>query len=164
MPAPNSSITEDEIQAIISLEKFLLGDLLWKETPSGSAFSQASFNIFNLKEETIPGLTVELSYREGVIKSECKYMFTLFALRPPKKTRIYQLEVVPLNKISHKENGEKWYGPHQHFGEKAVEIPEAKYLKCGDHESWFKVFLRIANISHSGKYLPPGSKQGELPW
>ena len=163
MSAPQGTITQEEVAAIIGREKFLFGDVNWREMPANSVILHASFIVLDAEQKTIPSLTVELIYCEGRIKSECKYLFTLFALRPP-RARVYQIEVVPPDKCSHRANGDNWYGPHQHFGEKAVKIEESKDLGCGDHEAWFKVFLRIAKISFSGRYLPPGSPQGDLKW
>ena len=139
----------------------MAGDLEWKGAPSGTAFFEAKANLLDENGATIPGLTVSLQYRRGMLIDECKFKFTIFLFRG-RPHRLYQIEVVPPNQPSHTEDGKKWYGSHQHFGPKAAKIEEAEKLGCAHHEDWFRVFLRRANVGFSGKYLPPGSPQQEL--
>jgi len=153
-------LTDEEIQAVLAKPKFLANDLEWKSAPTNTAFFQATSPLADDNGVTIPGLSVDLQYRRGMLMDECKYKFTIFLFRG-RRHRLYQIEVVPPDQPSHTENGKKWYGPHQHFGDRAEKIDEK--LGCNDHEEWFKVFLKRANIGPAKYMPPPPLQQGELP-
>ena len=134
-------LTDDEINGILRQPKFLYGDLQWAERPNNSAFLSAVGNLLDENGATIPALTVSFFYRRGRIVDDCKYTFTVFLLRANKRLRVYQLEVVSRDKVSHVEEGCKWFGPHQHFGEKAIPLDSNIKLCCPDFESWFEIFF-----------------------
>lgn len=150
-----SPIPEVEINLIMARTKIWASDLEWSERPNNSRLLQSVATLLDDDGATIPGVTVELRYRHGTVADECKYLFTLFLFRGNRE-RIYQLEVVPPHQRSHRhEGGEWWYGPHQHFGHRAEKLPDEVTVGCDDHENCFRVFLRLANIQFSGRYLPP---------
>lgn len=160
-PAP-TALPHAEALAIIGLPKAIVGDVVWQETPPGSEFFIASFPIVDPETQaTIPGLSVELVYRRGVVQGECKSLFTVFSFKPP-KLRAYQLEVVPNAKISHREAGVVFKGPHRHIGDKAdqAHLPS---LPCDDHRQWFEFFLKDAQIKHIGNWKPPQPPVSQLP-
>lgn len=154
-------LTEEEIAAILAQPKFIAADLDWNERPNNSNFLAATANILDENGATIPGLTMELAYRRGRIAEDCKYDFSIFSLRGNRKRRVYQINVVAPDRWAHIDGDGTWFGPHQHFGERAARIEPDPGLGCTDHEKWFRLFLKQANIQFSGKYLP-AEIQGRL--
>lgn len=151
-PAPDAIPNQDAL-AIIGLPKTIVGDVTWLQTPPEGETFIAFFNLYDESGATIPTLSVELMYRRGTIKGECKSTFTIFKFAPP-KTRAYQLEVIPEDKIGHRENGAPWKGPHKHIGDKREQV-HPMGLRCDDHDKWFAFFLKDAQITHNGKWQPP---------
>lgn len=157
-------LTEEEITAVLAQTKIIAGDLDWSEKPTNSAFLVAGANLLDTDGATIPGLTVELHYRRGSIApDDCKYAFIIFLFKGGKKRRLYQIDVRPKDKSSHTGENGKWFGPHQHFGERAAPFKDDLGLDCPDHEKWFRFFLKLANIQFGGKYIPP-ERQRRLPY
>jgi hypothetical protein len=148
-------LSEEEVNAIIDRSKAMTGDLEWNERPNESLILVAGSNLLDEVGATIPGLTVELFYRRTVVRGEYRYLFTMFQLKGNKKLRAYQIEVVPPEKQSHVEDGEIWFGPHQHFGERAAKFLNGEAVYGNDHEAWFHTFLAVAKIQFPGKYYPP---------
>lgn len=110
---------------------------------------------------SIPGLTGELQYRRRPDGWECDDRFTLFQLIRSRRQRAYQIEVKPEDKISHVENGVPWFGPHEHFGDKAVQFGAVHLPPNADHQAWFWEFVGRANITFEGEYRHP-DPQGSL--
>ena len=149
-----SPLSEEEIAAILARPKFWAGDLAWAERPNNSNLLLATTPLLDDTGATIPGLTAELRFRRGVVSDRCKYQFSIFSFRGNRE-RVYQIEIVPPDQKCHRQDGVPWYGPHQHFGHRAAKMPEGVTVGCTDHEECFRVFLKLANIQFSGKYLPP---------
>ena len=148
------AIPLNDALAIIALPKTIVGDMVWQQESIDSELFTASFYLFDRSGATIPALSVELMYRRGAIKGECKATFTVFKFMPP-KLRAYQLEVIPDEKIGHREkDGTPFKGPHRHIGDKVAQVPSMGY-RCDDHEKWFAFFLEDAQIVHDGKWQPP---------
>lgn len=156
-------LSEDEIASIISLNKFMNGDLDWEEKPNHSAYLEVSRTLTDENGATIPGLTVSLRYRIGRIVEDCKYDFTIFTFHKNKRRRAYQLDIRPENVSCHTGSDGIWYGPHQHFGERAAQIEYDKTWGCPDHEKWFRLFLLNAGIQYGGKYYHPEIQMELIP-
>src|SRR5229473_2905086 len=93
MGLPNE-ITEEEIAAFLARPKFMDEDFNWREESPHSAILWTSGPLLDEQGLTISEHIVDLTYRRGKYKGECKYLFTIFKL-VPKRTRLYQIEVVP---------------------------------------------------------------------
>lgn len=158
-----SALSDEDVQAIIALPKFWHGDLDWKEDPPGSDTLFAKGNLTDADGATIPGLTVELTYlRRGDFEFECNDRFTVFKLVTTKKQRAFQVEVCPADEQSHIEpDGTKYYGPHEHVGERYQALPENHRAAGCDHQAWFYTFLTRAAITFQGDYVHP-QPQSEL--
>lgn len=154
------SLTDAEVQDLISLPKLLVGELIWDEDPTHSRYVTARFVVADDTGATIPGVTVEFLFRPGVVATDCKFAFTLFAQRAHRRCRVYQIEVVPPERRSHNGPSGCIYGPHQHFGERA-EVLGGTGLGCLDHEAWMREFLHRSNIGWGGTYVLP-QRQGDL--
>lgn len=151
MGLPND-LTEEEIAEFLAMPKFMDEDLNWRKESAHSAIAWTAAPLLTEQGATISGHMVDIEYRHSRYKDECKYTFTIFRLHP-RRTRLYQIEVVPPDHKSYVANGKSVYGPHQHFGERHAPLDEK--FSCAQHEEWFRVFLRRANIGFSGKYFPP---------
>ena len=62
---------------------------------------------------------------------------------------------LPPAKPSHRESGVQWYGPYQHFGERAQQFEAAELPIEADHQAWFYTFMEKAKIDFDGKYVDP---------
>ena len=149
-------LTEEEIQAAIGLEKILIGDLTWEEKPTNSSFLVFSSVLVDGSGATLPGFTVEFLVRRGRFLDDCRFDFGLFKLKGQRRLRVYQINVMSRERISHREpNGEQWFGPHQHFGERAEKFGAEVVLGCADHEKWFHEFIDRAHVNFGGRYVSP---------
>lgn len=160
MAAGTAFFSEEEIQQILIRPKILLGDLIWGEDPTQSRYQLARFLVADENGATIPGLTVAFDFRRGNVANDCKFTFTLFGQRGTARRRIYQIEVVPPERRSHNGESGALYGPHQHFGEKALPL-NVDALGCTHHEQWVREFLKRANIGWGSDYQAP-ILQGDL--
>lgn len=148
-------LTNDEATAIIAMAKIVHGEMEWKNSPPGSKLYGASAVIYDSSGATIPGLTMELFYHRTIVPGQYKFIFTLFTLRGTKKLRSFQVEVIPPDRIKHRENGVPISGPHEHVAEAGFKVDEEANSFGEDHEKWFHYFLKKANITYNGKYGEP---------
>lgn len=160
MTTDSPFFSDDEIRAFIERPKLLVGELAWDEDPNQSRYILARFVVADESGATIPGLTVEFDFRHGMVATDCKFSFTLFSQHGNRRSRIYQIEVMPLDRRGHNGNSGGLYGPHQHFGERAEPL-DIIGLGCLDHERWLHEFFHRTNIGWGGTYLPP-QLQGAL--
>lgn len=151
-------LSEAEIAEIVAMEKFMTEDLDWRDSPTNSNYLAATDTLLDNTGASIPGVSYELQVRRGRYTEDCRFELGVFRLKGGKRHRVYQINVCPENKRSHKGPEGWWYGPHQHFGNRAQRFEPPVHLGC-DHAAWFKEFLKRANIRFSGKYLPPVSEQ-----
>ena len=158
----SAAIPEAEARAIIAMPKAILGNVEWKNNPTGSAFFKATFVVYDENGATIPGINVELSYRHSNVANECNHKFTVFKVKGTRPLRAYQIEVYPPTRQSHRENGVAVFGPHQHIGEKYEPIAGVAALTCADYESWMQEYFGRANIKFAGNYSPPELHAGQL--
>jgi hypothetical protein len=147
-------ITEEEIAKFLAKPKFMDEVLDWKKDSDRAAIMWAAAPLKNETGATISEHMVDLTYRRGRFKDECKYMFTIYRL-VPQRTRLYQIEVVPPHQKSYMVGGKSFYGPHQHFGSRHAPLENPNNLGCAHHKEWFELFCKLANIGFSGKYTPP---------
>ena len=134
----------EDALAINAGAKVIRGDVEWRQMPDkNSNVFHASFVVFNQKSETIPG--------------QCKYLYTVYTLvGATTKRRSFQVEVVPPDRIKHRENGVAVSGPHQHVAEKFFPVDDdARNLGCAHCLEWFNYFCRKTNISHEGGFFEP---------
>ncbi|PTU30641.1 hypothetical protein [Stenotrophobium rhamnosiphilum] len=148
-----NDLPEAEAREILALEKFMSpDDLFWTPSPNQSAQMIFSTPIVDANGISIRGLMLELSYRDPPQFDDCKYGFTILSF--PRK-RAIQLEVIPTDHRGHNGGDEPdCYGPHLHLGKHVEEIRIGN-LDCKHHESWFREFLKIANIGYGGRYRGP---------
>jgi hypothetical protein len=151
-------LSEEEIDEIVSMPKFVTDDLEWRDSPTNSNYIAATDTLLDSTGASIPGVFYELQVRRGRYVEECRFEFGVFKLKAGKRYRVYQINVTPSGKRSHKSAEGWWYGPHEHFGHRAHRFDPPLAHGC-DHEAWFREFLKRANIRFTGKYLPPTSEQ-----
>jgi hypothetical protein len=63
-----------------------------------------------------PALTIQIEVKAPIFVERCYYTFSLMLRRGRDRIRVYQLEVVPPSKISHRGLIDI-AGPHEHFGD-----------------------------------------------
>jgi hypothetical protein len=152
-----SGVTDQEIVEILAMDKFVVDDLDWQDSPTNSNYIAATDSLLDHDGASIPGLSYELQVRRGRYADDCRFAFCVFKIKGGRRQLIYRIDVMPEDKRSHKGPEGWWYGPHQHFGLRAEPFNPPLRLGC-NHEAWFREFLKRANISFSGKYLPPTSE------
>lgn len=165
MPPNHASFLDtNEATAINAVPKFINDDVEWKNLPLGSQIFGASMMVCGGDGATIPGLTVELDYSRSIVPGQYKFKLTLFVLRGTKKLRSLQVEVIPPERVKHRENGVPIAGPHEHVGEKGFPVDEEAISFGTDYQKWFQYFLKKANITYKGKYSEPDppNPQGAL--
>jgi hypothetical protein len=94
---------------------------------------------------TLPGLTVTIEIVAPIVVPACLYLFTIFKLHEGRRHRVYQLEVCPDEKVSHRDPMQVLYGPHEHFGEEAQK-PPTEALTCGDWKAAYLWFCERCNL------------------
>lgn len=139
---------------LIAIPKHYSGKIVFGPKETNSLFKVAAFRPQDELGAAIPGITVDITIRLGVVADRCKYTFTLFQLHNQKKKRVYQLEVVPRDKRSH--NGPpRIYGPHEHYGEEGDVRPIQNELCCTDYKLWLDFFCRRINLTLAAELPPP---------
>lgn len=143
-----------DIMAIYNRRKFVDDPMTWGPA-NNITYRQCILPVLDEDGATIPGLTLEIKYRQGLVVDDCKYTFTLFQYKNKIRARVYQIEVVPPDQQSHTEPGQVLFGPHYHFGE-LYQVKELhEHLGCPDFEQWFSLFCERASIIFSGRVGHP---------
>lgn len=143
----------DDIE-LIGLPKQYDGVVHAETKATHSAFKVIYFRPLDEDRVSIPGLSIEITIRTGLVVDRCKYTFTLFMLSQRKKHRVYQLEVVPADKRSH--NGPpRIYGPHEHYGDSGDVRPVQNSLCCSDYKEWLNLFCQRINLRLSSELPYP---------
>ena len=141
------------------MEKFMASDLEWRDSPTNSNYVAATDTLVDGTGASIPGVFYELQVRRGRYVEDCRFEYGIFKIKGGRRHRLYQINIKPPSQRSHRgQDGAWWYGPHQHFGNRAERFDPQPAFGC-DHEAWFREFLKRANISFGGKYQPPISEQ-----
>lgn len=150
------ALTDEEIRRFLAAPKTLASDIVWSNTPTGSAYWTFADQLLDGDGKTIVGLTVKFEFRTPVIADHCKLKYTMYYFRPGLGLRrVYQIEVTPRTHKSHSGPEGTFFGPHQHHGERASLIHGADQLGCSDKERWFKLFLDNAHIQFDMRYFMP---------
>lgn len=141
-------------QQLIALPKSFCGVVTFGTKDTNTLFKVAAFRPVGEDGSTIPGASVEILLRTGVVADRCKYTFTLFRLANQKKRRVYQLEVVPPDKRSHA-GPPRIYGPHEHYGEGDDVRPIQSDLCCTDYQQWLELFCSRISLTLDAKLPEP---------
>ena len=133
--------------------KHVAQDLRWAPRSNHAGHQVCSAPVFDDGGVAIPGLSVSLEVRAPLVAASCLYQFTLFKLLHGQRRRVYQLEVVPAHKLSHREPGVELYGPHEHVAE-ATQAVQDPAVHCGDWAACYEWFRRRCNL-HAPDVTPP---------
>lgn len=148
------SLSDAEIAEIISNHKITSSGLSWEYSPEHTLFTVCRSPLENSDGIQIPGMFLELQFREGALVARCKYSFSLSVMRKGVRHLIMRLDVGPWDKCTHKEGKTRFLGAHLHIGKAILPIAN-NGLNCKDHADWFSVFCGLANIRHELKYRDP---------
>jgi hypothetical protein len=66
---------------------------------------------------SIPGTSIDLTFRRGVIATNCSDSYALFRRIGGVPYSVIRIDVEPANSRSHIQDGQSYYGPHLHIGE-----------------------------------------------
>lgn len=137
------------VSSLIKAEKFLSSEALLDENIHPANNKKNLYVESELQDQagvSIAGLTMRIEWKEDAI--ECNEKYSLYYFVGGRRQRFFQIEVCPLEKLSHRDGSQVFYGPHIHYPLDTPRNITANY-GCGvEHRSkWFKRFCRHANIT-----------------
>ena len=101
--------------------------------------------LFDAAEISIPGMTLQIELRAGTVVDDCLITFSIFQRIGLVRHRAYQLEICPIDKLSH--NGEESiYGPHEHMPNGEVRAVRETGVDCSNWQGTLAWFLSRTNI------------------
>lgn len=144
-------LAAEEARTIAATPKNLHGQLVWQKRTNHAGHMVATARVEDVDGVILPGLIVELEYKAALTLNRCLFLFTLFTQRHGAKLRAYQLEITPPEKLTHNESGNIIYGAHEHWGDKAIALPE---FGCDDYSRGFAHFCLQINLTAVQLELP----------
>lgn len=141
------NITQEQVEELVARPKVIYSPFPnWQPKPNNSAFFVRSLVVSEPSAIAIPGLTVELIFRQGRITAGCNDMYNLFFLSEGRKNRVFQLQVIPQTRLGH--NPPPIHGPHYHIGNHLVAGLNLGF-DCEDahRRDWFVKFCELANVT-----------------
>lgn len=101
--------------------------------------------LFDNNGISMPGLTLQIEFRVPTVVDDCLIILSIFQRIGSKRHRAYQLEVCPIDKLSH--NGEDpIYGPHEHLPNGEVHPVRENGVDCQSWPTVIAWFLSRTNI------------------
>lgn len=143
-------LIDSEIIELVKEPKIVEYPLAEAMPADNNSFLKIEVPVYRLDMTLIDGLVCELTWKSqsGLIAKNEKY--TLYKLSNTGRERIFQIEVYPEGKMSHRTPESIIYGSHIHspFGAKKVKKIITKLSKDeGDRLRWFKRFCRHINAN-----------------
>ena len=128
--------------------------MVWRDRLNHAGYRLCVTTLRDHAGIALPGLTVQFEVRAPVRTVDCLLLFTIFRSTKLARQRVYQLEVCPPGKRSHRgQDGSSLFGPHEHWGEAGFKL-DSDGLSCADWDACAAEFLRrmpIANLH----FTPP---------
>ncbi len=140
------SIDEATGRFITALPKIATALVAWQARSNHSGSVVCVSPLTDPQGVTYPGLTVQLEAKAPTAVESCLYLFTIFRLDQGKRTRAYQLEVIPAAKRGHNGPTGPIFGPHEHFGEEAFAVVDDE-VNCGDWLAAYIWFCRRCTLT-----------------
>ncbi len=101
--------------------------------------------LFDVDGISIPGMTLQIEARLPTLVDDCLITLSVFQRVGSLRQRAYQLEVCPVDKLSH--NGEiPIYGPHEHLPNGEVRPVRETGVDCTNWQGMLAWFLSHTNI------------------
>lgn len=126
--------------------------MVWRDRSNHAGHRWCVTTIHDRFGIAIPGLTVQFEARAPVRVDACLFLFSIYRNTRSGRHRVYQIEVCPREKRSHRmPDGTFLFGPHEHWGEAGAPI-DAFGLSCEDWPGSLREFLRrrpVYNLSVS---------------
>lgn len=142
---------EKEAREIIAGPKFYPRDLEFSERTNHRGIFIATALLEERDGTTIPGMLINIEYKTAIVIDRCDYEIGLFLRnrRTGHLMRVYQLNVCPNDKRSHRERGRNFYGPHEHIGTSVYEVRDPR-VYCGNLGGAFEFFCERINLQFTG--------------
>lgn len=152
-----------EIEALVRQMKCVDRPLIWTQKPTNSNYMMCKAQVLDLNLETMEGCSFEGLYKKPTELSGDQYSFTVHLFRDSVKYRIFQLEVAPWDKVSHRSTAknEIFYGPHYHIGSddhwpgEAINIQADRSKSAFQFADWLLDFCQNGNLKFHYPPLPP---------
>lgn len=146
----NSPLTVhgEVVRNLLKMKKFIQQPLPEPSSSNHANFLGISCTLVDSNGFDIPKVLLKIEWRDGGLG--CNEKYTLFQ-RTDRWQRIFQIEVYPKSRISHRENGIDWFGSHVYYN--GVNKKTTAQFDCGEQhrKRWFERFCRHTNIH----LLPP---------
>lgn len=139
-------MTPEAAQIDMDVPKVIYGKTVFVPRQNHMGHVICILQLQNTSGVLIPALTIQVEVKAPVVSTRCYYTFTLVRRIGHERIRVYQLEVVPQNKISHRGNPDI-AGPHEHFGDEAepTKIMDAG-VNCDEWAACLAWFERRINL------------------
>jgi hypothetical protein len=146
-------VEKSAAEKLLELPKFCSAKLTWGEKKNHAGLLIATAALDDETGATIPGLTLQLEIKKAILVERFQFELGLFILVKGVRTRVYQLNVTPLDRKSHNDPVNPIYGPHQHIGSRHAE--PVQRLQSGDFAEAFCFFCTKTNITFTGSLNLP---------
>ncbi|QDD65536.1 hypothetical protein EJD96_15900 [Herbaspirillum seropedicae] len=138
-----------EALPLIEAQKSISGWAGFQARDNHAGHLIGSAQLIDLNGVYIPGLTLDIEVKQAAVSAQCMFQFSIRYRRGKMREIVYQLEVVPLAKLSH--NGPlKIYGPHEHVGNEDEPTPVLQTdVNCGNWNgciAWFANRVCVAGL------------------
>lgn len=136
---------------LISLPKRCVSteNLDWVQRDNHAGFYIISSQLEDMEGSIIPGLTMRLERKRGVVVDACNVELGLFKLERATLYRVYQLHIGPKDKKTHSDADQVIYGPHEHIGGKVFPIADSS-ICCDLLKSAFALYCNRINLTYTG--------------
>lgn len=157
-----------EAERLVTMPKVVEEAPPWQRRPSQANFMVCEPTLFDTDGIAIGSLRLRLERKIPARVAGCLDLYTLYWLQRGKWYRIFQLEVCPSYKVSHRDrrHGVILYGPHIHYIKNRVDQPAAKAVSCpydcGHYREWLQYFLDACNIDWQTDVVDPFEQDGGL--
>lgn len=135
----------DKVQQILQQKKFAKNWTGFRPKESHWGLLVGTAIVFDADEVSIPGMTLQIELRVPTLVDDCLIILSVFQRAGSVRHRAYQLEVCPVDKLSH--NGESpIYGPHVHLPNGEVHPVRDAGVDCANWDGVLAWFLSHTKI------------------
>jgi len=161
-----STWSAQEIPDLVRAPKLYRTPLPRPQEANNAKFLVISFDFLYSDGTTFPGIWGEIQWRPNQAETNCNEKLTLIALIDGSATRIFQIEIYPFDRLTHRdsESGQRTYGPHLRYNETTRRC-SARFA-CGEanRACWFSRFARHIHAMPAHGHYEQLTIFGDTPW
>lgn len=132
--------------------KYVAEPMEWRQRPNHAQSYRATSVLLDDARIVIPGLQLQCEFRPSSIRGDYA-SFTLLYRGLRETHRVFQLEVYPRDRMSHRDAERTIYGPHILLGDprlSCVVRPVVSAIEQADDPRWIGRFVRHSRVSNDG--------------